>query len=88
MSCCTDAAVLAELAKFFPECRDIEHATLESLHVDSFALIEIVLGLESTFGFEFEDEKLEPEAFRTVGQLAQYVEERVSSNGPGQKAIT
>ena len=83
MACCTLTTILSKIGEFFPECEDIEQATLESLHIDSFALIELILGLESTFDFEFEDELLDPEAFQTVGQLARYVEERISSNGSG-----
>jgi acyl carrier protein len=75
---------LSKIAGFFPDCNDIEQATLESLHVDSFMFIQIVLSLESTFGFEFEDAMFEPGAFQTFGQLAFYVEKRVS-NGSSKK---
>lgn len=83
MTCCTSTAILSKIGEFFSECDDVEHATLESLHVDSFALIELILELESTFDFEFEDEMLDPEAFQTMGQLARYVEERILSDGSG-----
>jgi acyl carrier protein len=79
----TDTAILSKIGESFPECDDIEHATFESLHVDSFALIELILELESTFDFEFEDQMLDPGAFQTVGQLARYVEERISSGKSG-----
>jgi acyl carrier protein len=80
---CRDAVILSTINEFFPECDNIEQATFESLHIDSFALIELILGLESTFDFEFEDEMLDPEAFQTMGQLARYVEERISADGSG-----
>lgn len=86
MASCTSGAVLSKIAESLPECDDIEHATPASLHIDSFALIELVLALESAFDFEFEDEMLDPEAFQTMGQLAQYVAKRMSSDGSGQES--
>lgn len=74
-----NAAALSTIAKFFPDGTDIEHATLGALHIDSFMLIQIMLALESAFGFEFEDAILEPGAFETLGQLALYVEKMVSN---------
>jgi acyl carrier protein len=73
--CCTDTAISPKIGEFFPECADIERATPESLHIDSFVLIELLLGLESAFDFEFEDEMLDPETFQTMRQ-ARYVEKR------------
>jgi acyl carrier protein len=73
-----DIAVMSKIAEFFPECDDIESATFDSLHIDSFALIELILALESAFAFEFEDDMLNLDTFQTLGQLAHYVEKRIS----------
>lgn len=73
-----DIAVISKIAEFFPECDDVENATFDSLHIDSFALIELVLALESTFDLEFEDDMLNLDTFQTLGQLARYVEKRIS----------
>ena len=82
-NCVDTTVVLSRIAEFYPDCSDIEYATLDSLHIDSFAMIEIILNIESEFDIEFEDEMLDPESFETMGHLAHYVAGRISLNGPG-----
>lgn len=49
---------------------------LQDLNVDSVAFIQIIVALESEFGFEFEDEKLLFTAFPTVKDMVDYVIDR------------
>jgi len=72
-------AALSKIAEFFQDHDSIEHATLESLHADSFILIQIMLALETTFNIEFDDAMLELSAFQTIHDLASYVEEKISN---------
>ena len=76
--------VLSIISNVFPDCTDIENATFKSLQVDSFALVQLILTLEETFGFEFEEDQMSPDNFPTMGHLAQYVEKR-AANGSGEK---
>lgn len=80
------AVAVSRIANFFPDHDDIEHATLDSIHIDSFVLIQMMLDLESTFGIEFEDATFESGAFATIQEIALYVEKRVI-NGSGEKPL-
>ena len=44
--------------------------------VDSVAVLEIVVGLEETYGLSFEDEDFSPQLFETVSSIADYVRSR------------
>ncbi len=43
---------------------------------DSLALLELVLRVEETFGIRIPDEDLDPDNFRSVASLADYVRRR------------
>ena len=46
---------------------------LDSVGVDSYAIVEIVLFIERKYGFSFSDEELKPEIFETIHKLATIV---------------
>lgn len=42
--------------------------------LDSFAVIDLAMAIESRFGFEIDDSEFTAEVFETVGSLAGYVD--------------
>ena len=48
---------------------------------DSFALMELVLRLEDTFGLTIPDEDLDPDVFYSVETIAAYVRVRLAQKG-------
>lgn len=46
--------------------------------LDSRAVIELVLALEETFGFEFDDDDFSGDIFETVETLAVFVEQQLA----------
>jgi acyl carrier protein len=46
----------------------------EDLALDSTSVIELLMGLEDTIDVQIEPDELEPEVFKTVRSLADYVE--------------
>ncbi len=48
------------------------------LNLDSIAVLELIMEIESEFGVEFRDSDMSVELFRTVGSLAAGVEERLA----------
>ena len=65
-----------------PAVRMTPDATLEDLGIDSLATIEMLWNVESEFGIEVPSE---PAALRTLGEVADYVDELVAAQagGPG-----
>jgi len=58
----------------------VANATLESLDIDSLRMIEILFSVEDTFGITVPAEQAEIRArVRTLGDLAQYVDELVTA---------
>lgn len=58
--------------------RQIPHVSedvrlVEDLSLDSTSVIELLMALEDTTGLEVDVEELEPDVFRTVGTLADYL---------------
>jgi acyl carrier protein len=51
---------------------------VEDLSLDSTSVIELLMALEDTTGLEVDVEDLEPDVFRTVGSLADYLAAGVS----------
>ncbi len=49
-----------------------ETSLMEDLEADSLDAVEIVMSIEDEFGFEVPDE--EAEAFKTIGEIVDYVE--------------
>lgn len=56
-----------------PEDVNWETATLADLGLDSMTAIELVLGIEDTFGVQFPEERLVRETFSTLTELAAVV---------------
>lgn len=46
----------------------------EDLALDSTSVIELLMGLEDTVDLQIDPDELEPEVFRTVGSLTDYVQ--------------
>jgi acyl carrier protein len=46
----------------------------EDLALDSTSVIELLMGLEDTIDLQIDPDDLEPEVFRTVGTLTDYVQ--------------
>jgi acyl carrier protein len=46
----------------------------EDLALDSTSVIELLMGLEDTIDLQIDPDELEPEVFRTVGTLVDYVQ--------------
>lgn len=49
---------------------------LSEIGLNSLKAIELIVDLENTFNFEFEDEMINYETLRTINSIAQYVYER------------
>lgn len=52
---------------------------METYDIDSVALFELVVGLESEFGVSMEDMEFSPDNFETVNAMAKLVEEKQAS---------
>ena len=46
---------------------------LDTLGLDSLNVVDVLLGLEETFGIAVEDEAIEPEAVETIASLTAFV---------------
>jgi acyl carrier protein len=55
---------------------------LENGGVDSTGVVELVMFVEETFGFEVADEDIVPEHFDSVERLARYVQLNVAQTVP------
>jgi acyl carrier protein len=51
----------------------------EDLEADSLDLVELIMAFEDEFGGEISDE--EAQQFKTVGQVTEYVKERMEAGG-------
>ncbi len=49
------------------------------LNLDSVAVLELIMEIETEFGVQFSDSDLSVELFKTVGTLARAVEQRMNS---------
>jgi acyl carrier protein len=56
-----------------PEEIDETKSLFDEYGVDSVAVLEIVVGLEETYGLSFADEDFSPQMFETVKSIADYV---------------
>lgn len=54
--------------------------SLQEMEIDSITFIKIVVELETTFDFEFVDEKLILSAFSTVQDMIDYVQKSIGGN--------
>jgi acyl carrier protein len=72
--------VLAEVLQLGGRARMLDDATplLGSLpELDSMAVATVIGALEERFGIFVEDEELSAETFRTVGSLAEFVDQKL-----------
>jgi acyl carrier protein len=56
---------------------DEDQSLFESGLLDSFALPDVVSGLEKEFGIEIPDSDLNPRKFESVARITEYVESRM-----------
>ena len=68
--------VMNKIAEMYPDV-DVFHTSLDEAGVDSFGMVAIILEMEQTFDFIFEDE-IDPHEFQTFNQFATYLEEKIS----------
>lgn len=54
-------------------------ADLFALGINSVTGIRIFVAIENEFGFEFDDNNLNPETFGSVNQLSNYVKQKIKS---------
>lgn len=54
---------------------DADTELLEAGHLDSLALIELILAIEHTFGLAIGDDDLRPERFASIRSIAGLVED-------------
>ena len=50
-----------------------EDRLLDGLHLDSTSMLELLMELEDTIGFEVDIDTLDPKVFETVGGFADYI---------------
>ena len=65
-----------------PDEIDDDDPLMETLGVDSIQILEIVVGLEETYGLSFQDDEFNIEVFRTVKSIADFVR-RKQGEGDG-----
>jgi acyl carrier protein len=53
------------------------NTVLSELDINSITFVEIVVALEASFDFEFDDEKLHFSAFPTILSMAEYIESKI-----------
>jgi acyl carrier protein len=77
-----------QIRKIIVECLELQLEASEiasdasltqDLGLDSSALLELVTGLEESFGFEVDVDDVTEENFRSVAAIARYVREREGS---------
>lgn len=56
------------------------------LDLDSVAVLELILAVESEFGIEFADDELSVALFDSVGALARTIEEKLAAHSTGASA--
>lgn len=66
-------ALSAVLNRDIPELRE-DARLFEDLNLDSTSVIELLMALEDTIDLQIDPDELEPEIFRTVGSLTDYIQ--------------
>ena len=59
-----------------PDEIETDASLMEAVGLDSVQILEVVVGLEETFGVTFEDADFDIENFSTVSAIAKYVRDR------------
>lgn len=60
----------------------------EGLGLDSIDALELVMELERTFGVAIGDEQTAKRVLRSVGSIAQFIEESPGANAAGRDSVT
>ena len=66
-------ALSAVLNREIPELSE-DARLFEDLNLDSTSVIELLMALEDTIDLQIDPDELEPEIFRTVGSLTDYIQ--------------
>jgi acyl carrier protein len=54
-------------------------SNLFSLGMDSINILKVIVGIETEFGFMFEDEDLNADNFRDLNNIITYIERRIEN---------
>jgi len=54
-----------------------EHRLYEDLGYDSIGFISMVVAIEDAYNFAFDDEYINPEAFKTVEDVEKYIKSKI-----------
>lgn len=77
MTASTRSEVLAYLAEF-TQTPELAHATgdvdLQQAGIDSFGMLEFILGLEKRFGITIDDQHFDVRLFLTVESIASFID--------------
>jgi len=60
-----------------PDAIQDDASLMEDVGLDSVQILEVVVGLEETFGVTFEDADFDVENFSSVAAIAGYVQDRM-----------
>lgn len=80
-------AVIQALEKYrpFPQLNPeqiMSYMYIDAGHIDSFQILELVVGLEEQFEIRFSSTELQSIGFRSVGGLVTIIEELIAKKGP------
>jgi acyl carrier protein len=70
-------ALSSVLNRDIPELSE-DDRLFEDLALDSTSVIELLMSLEDTIDLEIDTDELEPEVFKTVGSLTDYIADGVA----------
>lgn len=70
--------IVKQVTNFEGDTVDIDlNEELISTVIDSVSFIKIVVAIESEFGFEFDDENLDFNKYRSLNDLISYIEDKI-----------
>ncbi len=76
------AVAVKKVAPFGIPAMTPQTRIMEDLGLDSTSILELLLELEESIGFQADMEDLWPEIFNTLGELAQYVARAAGTSEP------
>ncbi|HEU5023988.1 MAG TPA: phosphopantetheine-binding protein [Spirillospora sp.] len=83
-----DRIVIAakKVAAYEPAAVTERTRLVEDLGLDSTGILELLMELEESLGFEVDVDELEPSAFQTLGSLARYAAGAAGASAAGANA--
>lgn len=58
--------------------REIDEQALNEVGMNSITFIEIMVEIENQFGFEFDDDYMDPDKFKTLAELSNYIQDKLT----------